>query len=221
MMSVAPVHAAPAVDHNVRAKSADHEDHVLEDLVAPDPFRFLRRLRIAKIFGSRKVQPHAVAPCCRQQFLRPEQSQLRRLFGAKIVLPALAARQGEQRDIRMQPAGKIGQHRSAFIVRMSRHVEDARGNPSALDRLDGFRQAGPCPRRWRKLCQARYRGFQNHACKPEPKKETFHTASTPSAIRVAKSSPCSACNFPLQLSPFKSQILTADSTLPKAPCLTS
>src|SRR5713226_721541 len=52
MMSVACMHAAPAVNHQVRAKSADHTDHVLEDLVAPNPFRFLRRLRIAKIFSS-------------------------------------------------------------------------------------------------------------------------------------------------------------------------
>src|SRR5712692_97230 len=90
MMPVASVHAAPAVDHNVRAKSPDHADHVLEYLVAPDPFGLLRRLRIAEIFGSREVQPHAVAPSCRQQFLRPDQSQLRRLFGAQVVLPARA-----------------------------------------------------------------------------------------------------------------------------------
>jgi len=49
-MSVAPVYAAPAVNHKVGAKSADHMDHVLEHLVAPDPFRFFRRFRIAKIF---------------------------------------------------------------------------------------------------------------------------------------------------------------------------
>src|SRR5437016_3678319 len=92
MMSVARVHAPPAVNHKVWAKSADHADHVLEDLVAPDPFRFFGRLRIAKIFGSRKIEPHAVAPCCRQQFLRPDQSQLRRLLGAEVVLTTLAAR---------------------------------------------------------------------------------------------------------------------------------
>src|SRR5229473_8095124 len=151
MMSVAPVHAAPAVNHKVRPKSADHMDHVLEDLVAPDPFRFFRRLRIAKIFGSRKVEPHAVAPRCRQQFLRPDQSQLRRLFGAEVVLSALTAREGEQRDIRMKSACEISKHRSALIVRMSRYVEDSRSNPSVLNGLDRFRQAGPGAWRGREL----------------------------------------------------------------------
>src|SRR4030081_3151745 len=108
-------------------------DHVLEHLVAPDPLRFFRRLRIAKIFGARKVEPHTIAPRCRQQFLRPDQSQLRRLFGAEVVLPALTAREGEQRYIRMKSASEISKHRSALIVWVSRHVQDPRGNSSALD----------------------------------------------------------------------------------------
>ncbi len=74
MMPVAAVHAAPAVNHNVGAKPADYSDHVLEDLIAPDPFRFFRRFRVAEIFRTRKVEPHAVAARRRQQFLRPNQS---------------------------------------------------------------------------------------------------------------------------------------------------
>src|SRR6266851_8652717 len=151
MMPVAPVDAAPAINHHVRAKSADHADHVLEYLIAPDPFGLLRRLRIAEIFGSREVQSHAVAASGRQQFLRPDQSQLRRLFAAQVVLPALTERQREQCDIRAEPASKIGKHRTVLIVRMSRYAEDPRGNPSVLNGLDRFRQAGPGAWRGREL----------------------------------------------------------------------
>src|SRR3981189_2466730 len=153
MMSVAPVHAAPAVNHNVGAKSADYADHVLENLVAPDLLRFLGRFRIAKIFGSREVELHAISPRCRQQFLCTDQSQLWRLFGAEVILTTFAACQGEQRDIRMEPACKIGKRRSAFIIRMSRHVEDSGCNSGVLDRFDGFRQAGSGPWRWRELSE--------------------------------------------------------------------
>src|SRR5438552_14486035 len=100
MMAVASVHAAPAVNYNSGAEAADHADHIFDDLIAPDPFRFLRRFREAKIFGSREVEPPAVAACGRQQFLCADQPELWRLFGPKVVLSALAARQREQSDIR-------------------------------------------------------------------------------------------------------------------------
>src|SRR5258708_39796589 len=103
MMAVAPVHASPTVDHHVGTESANHADHVFKDLVAPDMFRFLRGFRIAEVFGSRKVKTHAVSPGGRQQFLRADQSKLPRLFGAKIVLSAFAARQRAQRDTRVEP----------------------------------------------------------------------------------------------------------------------
>ena len=151
MMTVSCVHTSPAIDHDVWAEASNHADHVLEDLVAPDAFRFLRRLGIAKIFGSREVEPHAVATRRFQQFLRADQSELRRLFGTKIVLAAFAACQGKQRHIRVKPPSKIGEHGAALVVGMSGHVEDPRGDASSLDRLDSFRQAGPCPRRWWEL----------------------------------------------------------------------
>src|SRR5260370_19174741 len=109
MMSVAAVHATPAVNHKVRTKFADHTDHIFEYLVAPDPLRLFRCLRIAKIPGSRKVQPHAVSACCRKQFLRADQAKLRRLFGAKIVLTAFVERQSQTRDIRMQSPSKTSE----------------------------------------------------------------------------------------------------------------
>ena len=193
-MSVASVHASPAINHNVGAESTDHADHVFEDLVAPDTFRFLRGFRIAKIFGSCKVKPHAVSPCCCQQFLRPDQSQLRRLFGAKVVLPALAACQREQRDIRAQPACKIRQHRTALIVRMGRHVQNPRRNPSALDRLDRFRQTRSRPRGLRKLCQHGSPRQRGHATSDQDKhrqtsKIAIHATSTARQVRIITVNP--------------------------------
>src|SRR6266513_2996276 len=76
---------------------------------------------------------------------------LARGLHADVALLSLTRGEGEQRDIRMKSACKISKHRSALIVRMSRHEQDPRGNSSALDRLDCFRQAGPRPRRGRKL----------------------------------------------------------------------
>ena len=151
MMTVASVHPTPAINYNIGAESTDHADHILKDLVAPDPFGFLRRLRKAKVFSASKEKPHAVASGRRQQLLRADQSKLRRLFGAKIVLAALAARQGKQRHIGMQSASQIGEHRAALVVRMRGHVKDPRGDASLLDCLDGLRQAWAGTRHRRKL----------------------------------------------------------------------
>ena len=151
MMAVASVHAAPAVNYNSGAEAADHADHIFDDLIAPDPFRFLRSLRKAKIFGASEEKPHSVAARGRQQFLCADQSELWRLFGPKVVLSALAAREGKQSDISMKPAGKVSEHSAALVVRMSCHVEDACGDASLLDRFDGFRQARARTRRRRKL----------------------------------------------------------------------
>src|SRR5260370_21690682 len=92
-----------------------------------------------------------MGPRRRQQFLGADQSQLRSLFGAEVVLRALPARQSEQSDISMQPAWKVSECCGALIVRMRRHEKDSRGNPGAFYGLDRFRQAGTRPGRWRKL----------------------------------------------------------------------
>src|SRR5690348_13318472 len=138
MMAVPSVHASPAIDNNVGAEAADHADHIFEDLVAPDPFGFLGGFRKAKIFGACKEKPHAVAACGRQQFLRADQSELRCLLWAKVVLATLAACQGKQRDVSMEPSGKIGEHSAALVVGMRRYAENPRGDASLLDGLDSF-----------------------------------------------------------------------------------
>src|SRR5207245_9242683 len=115
MMPVASVHAAPAVNYNSGAEAADHADHIFDDLIAPDPFRFLRRLRKAKIFGASEEKPQSVAARGRQQFLCADQSEFWCLFVPKVVLSALPARQATQSHIRMQPAGTVRWHCAALI----------------------------------------------------------------------------------------------------------
>src|SRR6267143_2232603 len=51
VMAMATVHAAPAIDDDVRAEAPNDADHVFKNLVAPDFLGFLGSLRIAKIFG--------------------------------------------------------------------------------------------------------------------------------------------------------------------------
>ena len=92
MVPVSAVHAAPSIDDHVGPEIANHPNHVIENLFTPDFLGFFRRFREAEIFGAREVQFHAVAARGRLQFLRANQSQLGRLFGAKIVLPAFAPR---------------------------------------------------------------------------------------------------------------------------------
>ena len=93
MMAVAGVHAAEIVEDDVRAKFADHADHVLQNGVAPDFLGFFGRLREAKIARAREIQLHAVAARGGEKFLRADQAELRSLFRAEIVLAAFAARQ--------------------------------------------------------------------------------------------------------------------------------
>ena len=99
MMAVAAVHAAPPVDDHVGAERANHAGHVFEDLIAPDFFGFFGRFRIAKILRTREIEFHAITASGGEKFLRSNQSQLRGLFGTKIVLPSFPPRQRKQRNV--------------------------------------------------------------------------------------------------------------------------
>ena len=135
------VYATPIINDNIGTEFADQVHHIVQNLRAPDFFRFFRCFRIAKVFGAGEIEFHAVAASGRKQFLCANQSQLRRLLWAEHVLPTFAARQGEQRYIGMQAASKIGQHRAALIVRVRSNVQDPGGYTRAIDGLNGFRQA--------------------------------------------------------------------------------
>ncbi len=151
VVPVPAMHATPAIQHHIRAKSSDDADHVLKNLIAPDFLGFFRCLGVAEIFRAREIQLDAIAASGRQQFLRANQSQLRGLLRAKVVLAAFAAGQREQRNIRVQASRQVSKHRAGFIIGMRGDVENARGHPCAFNGLHGFRQAWPCSRRRWKL----------------------------------------------------------------------
>src|SRR5713101_7209630 len=59
----------------------------------------------------------------------------------------------------MQSSRQIRQHRSRFVVRVRRDVENARRYACALDGLDRLCKARPGPRRGRELSVDRHGGY--------------------------------------------------------------
>src|SRR5580698_4313009 len=131
-MSVAAMHATPAVDDDVGTIGADDAHHFSENCIAPDFFRFLGRFRESKIWRTSKKEFYAVASRGGEQFLRADQSQLRRLLRSEIVLSAFTASESEQRDVGVESAGEIGEQGGGFIVRMRSDIENARGDACAV-----------------------------------------------------------------------------------------
>src|ERR1700676_3816317 len=109
MVAVAAVNPAPAVDHDVGTIGADDARHFSEDRVAPDFFCFFGSFRVSEIRRASKEEFYAVSARCREQFLRADQSKLRRLLRPKVILSAFAASESEKRHIRVQAACEIGE----------------------------------------------------------------------------------------------------------------
>src|ERR1051326_4307828 len=107
MMPMSAVYAPPIVDHNVGTKLADQVHQVIEHLWSPNFFRFFGRLRKTEVPRAGEIEFHAVATRGGQQFLRSNQSQLRRLFWPQRILSTFASRQWQQRDISVQSASEI------------------------------------------------------------------------------------------------------------------
>ncbi len=154
------MYAAPAIDHNVGTKFANHAHHVFQNRVSPDFFRFRNRLGISEILRAREVQLHAIPASGSEQFLRANQPELRGLLRAKRVLSAFPSRQRQQRNIRMKSARQIGKQRGAFIVRMRGNVKDARGDARCVDGVNRFGKARAGAGRGRKLRMSKWENEQ-------------------------------------------------------------
>jgi len=102
VVTVTCVNAAPAVDDYCWPKGADDFDHVVQDFVAPDFFGFFGSLGVAKILCASEKKFDAVAARGGQQLLRADETELGSLLRAEIVLPALAACEGKERDFGME-----------------------------------------------------------------------------------------------------------------------
>ena len=64
----------------------------------------------------------------------------RALFGADGVLSALAAGDGEEGDVGVEPAREIGEQAGPFVVGVRGDEKDARGDAGFVDGFDGFRE---------------------------------------------------------------------------------
>ncbi len=91
MVAVTGVHAAPAVDDHGWPECAYDLNHVLQNFVAPDSFRFLGSFGIAEILCAREKEFDAVSARGRKQLLRADETELWSLLRAEVVLPAFAA----------------------------------------------------------------------------------------------------------------------------------
>ena len=176
-MAVASVNTAPAVDDDVRPKGANHAHHVRKYSVTPNSLGFFRRFGEAKIRRASEEKLNAVTASCGEQFLGADQSELRRLLWAKIVLAAFAARKSEKRDIGMKAAGKVSEKGGGLVVWMRGDVQNAGRNSRGVDGLDRFRKSGARTGRGRKLgvCST-WQQKQKHA--DQSWNETRHIPST-------------------------------------------
>jgi len=129
--------AAPAIDHHLRAIGADHANHVFEREAVPDFHGLLGRLDVAGIGSSREKLTHAVMFSRREQLFGADYAERAALFGADGVLPALAAGDGEERDIGIKAAREVSEQARPFVIGMRGDEEDTRGDARFVDGFDG------------------------------------------------------------------------------------
>ena len=76
----------------------------------------------------------------REQFRGADYAECAVLLGPDRVLAALAARDLQHRDVRIDPARQIRNQPGGFVVWVRRGVQNPRGNARLIDRLDRVRQ---------------------------------------------------------------------------------
>src|SRR5271154_676781 len=109
-MPMPRMHISKVADHNVRPEPADYAHHVFENLIAPDFLCFFGRLRESEVTRAREIEFHAIAARRREQLLRANQTELRRLLWSKIVLATFSACEGEQSHVGMQASRKVSEY---------------------------------------------------------------------------------------------------------------
>jgi len=137
-MSVATVDAGPSVDDDLRAEGADHADHVFERDAAPDFLGLLGRFYVAGVHGACEKLAHAVVLVGGEEFFGADDAEFGALLGADGVLSALAAGDGEKRDVGIEPAGEVGEQAGPFVVGVRGDEKDAGGDSRPVDSFDGF-----------------------------------------------------------------------------------
>ena len=138
MMPVAAVNAAPSVDDDLRAECANHAHHVFERNAAPDFSGLLGGFHVSRIHGTGEELAHAVMFVGGEKFFGANNAQLGSLFGADGVLSALAAGDGQKRDVGIEAARKIREQAGPFVVGVSGDEKDARRDAGFVYGFDGF-----------------------------------------------------------------------------------
>jgi len=101
--------------------------------------RLRRTLREAEVVCAREVLLRAVDAPRREQLFRADHAECFAQLIADEILPAIAAREGEIRDIRVAPLPEPGDEPRVLVVGMRgndqhahRHREAASASPSAV-----------------------------------------------------------------------------------------
>jgi hypothetical protein len=139
--------AAGTVEHepddDVGADRADHPDVVAEDLLlAPFLERLVDAERIAEIDRAGEVLVGAVEAMRRQQLLAAQHGERLEQLRADLVLPAVAARRGDERGAEPHAMRVIRQQAVVLVVRMCRrHHQIADGVELAEHDVERWRAA--------------------------------------------------------------------------------
>jgi hypothetical protein len=137
MVSVSVAGITPKARANyIRAKCADHSDHVAEGdvMAAPHLEGLVGGLGKSEICHPGEALLHPVVAVGGQQFQGAYDAQFIEEIAANGILPTLAAVQRELEDIDSVSAGFQGQHAAVFVVRVRRGVHQAGCGAEAAQR---------------------------------------------------------------------------------------
>src|SRR6202034_1902377 len=96
---------------------------------------FLERLGKSEIDDPREIKARAFYIHRRGKLGASQNAELRTLLGADGVLAALTAIQSQERRVRSQRVGQIGEERRSFVIRMRYREQDASDHAGFLDRF--------------------------------------------------------------------------------------
>ena len=135
MITVAVAAGAGEAGHqNIRAKDANHANHVIQGHVVTVPFlqRFLRILGKSEIGDTGETLLDAVVAACGKEFQSPQNAERIEQAAANFILPAFASSESHEQRLGAEAARLHREHAAVFIVRMGGGVHEAGGGGKAL-----------------------------------------------------------------------------------------
>ena len=144
--------ARPDRDDHLRPIRPDHADDITgERFTVPVPERLLRVLRVPEIVRPGEELLGTIHTPRGEQLLGADRAERLAQLVADLVLPAVAAREGEIGAVHLTSAREPGKQRRVLIVRVCPHHEHATGDREAAHELVQCDRAaflpGGCTRR--------------------------------------------------------------------------